>query len=76
MSVKYEMTVGIECHVQLNTVTKLFSGVGNTAVDREPNAIVSPGNYALPGTLPVLNKAAVEKVLKALEVTASRWPSG
>ncbi|MCL1839774.1 Asp-tRNA(Asn)/Glu-tRNA(Gln) amidotransferase subunit GatB [Candidatus Saccharibacteria bacterium] len=62
---KYEMTIGIECHVQLNTKTKLFSGVNNDAVDKEPNECCSPGNYALPGTLPVLNKAAVEKAVRA-----------
>ncbi|MCL2371693.1 Asp-tRNA(Asn)/Glu-tRNA(Gln) amidotransferase subunit GatB [Candidatus Saccharibacteria bacterium] len=59
MSDKYEMTIGIECHVQLATKTKLFSGIDNDARDKEPNACVSPGDYAIPGTLPVLNEAAV-----------------
>jgi aspartyl-tRNA(Asn)/glutamyl-tRNA(Gln) amidotransferase subunit B len=59
------MTIGIECHVQLNTKTKLFSAVDNNAVDKEPNSCVSPVDYALPGTLPVLNKAAVEKAILA-----------
>lgn len=62
---KYSMTIGIECHVQLNTKTKLFSGVDNDAVDKEPNSCVSPVDYALPGMLPVLNKVAVEKAVKA-----------
>lgn len=62
---KYEMTIGIECHVQLNTKTKLFSAVDNDAVDKEPNSCVSPIDYALPGMLPVLNKAAVEKAVRA-----------
>ncbi|MDR0591208.1 MAG: Asp-tRNA(Asn)/Glu-tRNA(Gln) amidotransferase subunit GatB [Candidatus Nomurabacteria bacterium] len=62
---KYEMTIGIECHVQLNTRTKLFSGVDNDARDKEPNAVVSPIDYALPGMLPVLNKAAVDKAILA-----------
>lgn len=62
---KYEMTIGIECHVQLNTKTKLFSAVDNDAVDKEPNSCVSPVDYALPGMLPVLNKAAVEKAVRA-----------
>ena len=61
----YKITIGIECHVQLNTKTKLFSGVDNDAVDKEPNACVSPIDYALPGMLPVLNKAAVEKAIQA-----------
>lgn len=62
---EYKITVGIECHVQLNTKTKLFSGVDNDATDKEPNSCVSPVDYALPGMLPVLNKAAVEKAVRA-----------
>ena len=62
---EYKITIGIECHVQLNTKTKLFSGVDNDAVDKEPNSCVSPIDYALPGMLPVLNKAAVEKAVRA-----------
>jgi len=57
---KYEMTVGIECHVQLATDTKLFSGADNDARDKSPNSVVSPIDYALPGMLPVLNKRAIE----------------
>ncbi len=62
---KYKTTIGIECHVQLNTATKLFSAVDNDAVDKEPNSCVSPIDYALPGMLPVLNKAAIEKCVRA-----------
>lgn len=62
---EYKTTIGIECHVQLNTATKLFSAVDNDAVDKEPNACVSPIDYALPGMLPVLNKAAIEKCVRA-----------
>ena len=62
---EYKMTIGIECHVQLNTKTKLFSGVDNDATDKESNSCVSPIDYALPGMLPVLNKAAVEKAVRA-----------
>jgi len=62
---EYKTTIGIECHVQLNTKTKLFSTVDNDAVDKEPNSCVSPIDYALPGMLPVLNKAAIEKCVRA-----------
>ena len=65
MSEEYKLTVGIECHVQLNTKTKLFSAVDNDAVDKEPNSCASPIDYALPGMLPVLNKAAIEKCVRA-----------
>lgn len=62
---KYDMTVGIECHVQLATATKLFSGADNDARDREPNSVVSPIDFGLPGMLPVLNRGAVDLAIKA-----------
>ncbi|MFZ2125616.1 MAG: Asp-tRNA(Asn)/Glu-tRNA(Gln) amidotransferase subunit GatB [Candidatus Saccharimonadales bacterium] len=62
---KYEMTIGVECHVQLATAAKLFSGVDNDARDKEPNSCVSPIDYALPGMLPVLNRKAVDLAIKA-----------
>lgn len=62
---KYEMTIGIECHVQLATDTKLFSGADNDARDKEPNSVVSPIDYGLPGMLPVLNREAVNLAIKA-----------
>jgi len=61
---KYEMTIGVECHVQLATKTKLFSGADNDARDSEPNTEVSPIDWALPGMLPVLNKHAVELAVR------------
>lgn len=54
------MTIGIECHVQLATATKLFSPADNDARDKEPNSVVHMIDYGLPGMLPVLNKRAVE----------------
>jgi len=62
---KYEITIGIECHVQLATKTKLFSEVDNDARGKEPNSCVSPVDYALPGMLPRLNKEAVHMAVKA-----------
>lgn len=62
---KYEMTIGIECHVQLDTVSKLFSGADNDARGKEPNTAVSPIDFGLPGMLPVLNRHAVELAVKA-----------
>lgn len=62
---KYEMTIGIECHVQLATDTKLFSGADNDARDKSPNSVVSPIDYGLPGMLPVLNRQAVNLAIKA-----------
>lgn len=62
---KYEMTIGIECHVQLATTSKLFSGADNDARDKDPNTAISPIDFGLPGMLPVLNKDAVKLAVKA-----------
>lgn len=58
-------TIGIECHVQLNTKTKLFSSVDNDARDAEPNSKVSAIDYALPGMLPYLNREAIRLAARA-----------
>ena len=62
---QYEMTIGIECHVQLATATKLFSGADNDARDKDPNSATSPIDFGLPGMLPVLNREAVTLAVKA-----------
>ena len=61
----YLPTIGIECHVQLATKTKLFSPADNDARGKEPNSCVSPIDYALPGMLPELNEEAVRLALRA-----------
>lgn len=61
----YEMTIGIECHVQLATKTKLFSPADNDARDKEPNAVVHPIDFGLPGMLPILNRKAVDLAILA-----------
>ncbi len=61
----YLPTIGIECHVQLATKTKLFSGVDNDAREAEPNSKVSAVDYALPGMLPYLNKEAIRLAARA-----------
>ncbi len=62
---KYLPTVGIECHVQLKTKTKLFSGANNDARDAAPNTTVSPLCFGLPGTLPILNAAVPQLTIRA-----------
>lgn len=62
---KYVMTIGIECHVQLATVTKLFSPADNDARDKGPNTVVHPIDYGLPGMLPILNRQAVNLAVRA-----------
>ena len=62
---KYIPTIGIECHVQLRTKTKLFSEVDNDARGKEPNSCVSPVDYAMPGMLPRLNGEAIKYAIRA-----------
>ncbi len=62
---KYDMTIGIECHVQLATKTKLFSPADNDARGAEPNSKIHPIDFALPGMLPRLNREAVRLAVRA-----------
>lgn len=62
---KYDLTIGIEIHVQLKTKSKLFAPVDNDARDAMPNTTVSEICFGLPGTLPVLNKEAVHLAVRA-----------
>ena len=61
----YEPTIGIECHVQFKTSTKLFSGANNDERGMGPNEATSPICFGLPGTLPVLNEGAVKLAVRA-----------
>jgi len=61
---KYEPVIGLEVHVQLLTKTKIFCGC-STRFGDPPNTNVCPVCLGLPGTLPVLNKRAVEMAMRA-----------
>jgi aspartyl-tRNA(Asn)/glutamyl-tRNA(Gln) amidotransferase subunit B len=61
---KYEPVIGLEVHVQLLTKTKIFCGCANRFGDA-PNSNVCPVCLGLPGTLPVLNRRAVEMAMRA-----------
>ncbi len=61
----YRATIGIECHVQLKTKTKLFSGADNDAREAAPNTLVNHIDFGLPGALPVLNEEAVRLACRA-----------
>jgi len=56
----WEVVIGLEIHVQLNTVSKLFSG-SKLSTGAEPNTQASLVDLGMPGTLPVVNKEAVRK---------------
>ncbi|MCX7660442.1 MAG: Asp-tRNA(Asn)/Glu-tRNA(Gln) amidotransferase subunit GatB [Caldimonas manganoxidans] len=59
----YEVVIGLETHVQLSTQSKIFSGA-STAFGAAPNTQACAVDLALPGTLPVLNRAAVERAIR------------
>lgn len=56
---KFEVVIGLEVHVELNTKSKMFCGCANV-FGNEPNTNVCPICIALPGSLPAVNKKAVE----------------
>lgn len=69
---QYYPAIGIECHVQLKTRTKLFAAVGNDARNAPPNTLISHICVGMPGALPVLNKKAVDlAVLTALALNTN-----
>jgi aspartyl-tRNA(Asn)/glutamyl-tRNA(Gln) amidotransferase subunit B len=70
----WEVVIGLETHTQLTTASKIFSGA-STAFGAEPNSQASVIDVALPGTLPVLNRGAVERAIRfGLAVGASIAP--
>jgi aspartyl-tRNA(Asn)/glutamyl-tRNA(Gln) amidotransferase subunit B len=60
----FEAVIGIECHVELKTHSKMFCGCPNE-FGGEPNTKVCPVCLALPGALPVPNAAAIEHMIRA-----------
>ncbi|MEO6281041.1 Asp-tRNA(Asn)/Glu-tRNA(Gln) amidotransferase subunit GatB [Roseateles sp.] len=70
----YEVVIGFETHTQLSTQSKIFSRA-STAFGAEPNTQAAPVDLALPGTLPVMNKGAVERAIEfGLAVNAQIAP--
>jgi aspartyl-tRNA(Asn)/glutamyl-tRNA(Gln) amidotransferase subunit B len=59
----YEIVVGLEVHAQLLTQSKLFCG-DSIAYGAEPNTHVSPITLGHPGTLPKMNRRAIEHAIK------------
>jgi aspartyl-tRNA(Asn)/glutamyl-tRNA(Gln) amidotransferase subunit B len=63
MTTKWEIVIGLETHAQLSTNSKMFSGAA-TAFGAAPNTQACAVDIALPGVLPVANRAAVEKAVR------------
>ncbi|WP_213765123.1 Asp-tRNA(Asn)/Glu-tRNA(Gln) amidotransferase subunit GatB [Caballeronia sp. dw_19] len=63
MSTQWEVVIGLETHAQLSTVSKIFSGAP-TQFGAEPNTQACPVDLALPGSLPVMNRGAVERAIR------------
>ena len=59
----FEVVIGLETHAQLSTRSKIFSG-SSTHFGAAPNTQASPVDLALPGTLPVMNRGAVERAIR------------
>ncbi len=64
MSKTYYPTIGLEIHVELKTVSKMFCGCKNDSDETSPNVNICPICMAHPGTLPVVNRQAIEYVIK------------
>ncbi|MGX7005173.1 Asp-tRNA(Asn)/Glu-tRNA(Gln) amidotransferase subunit GatB [Caballeronia sp. KNU42] len=63
MSKQWEVVIGLETHAQLSTVSKIFSGAA-TQFGAEANTQACPVDLALPGSLPVMNRGAVERAIR------------
>src|SRR5690349_13696260 len=72
---RYEPVIGLETHVELGTRTKMFCGC-TTAFGAEPNTQVCPVCLGLPGSLPVVNRKAIEYTIRiglALNCEIASW---
>ena len=79
VATRYEAVIGIEIHCQLKTVSKMFCGCSTDIDGAPPNSRTCPVCLGLPGTLPTINKQAVEWVIAtgfAIDAdiaTTTRW---
>ncbi len=71
----YEAVIGLETHIQLNTITKIFCSCKADSWNEPPNTNICPVCSGLPGVLPVLNHSVVEKgILLAAAMRAEIQP--
>jgi aspartyl-tRNA(Asn)/glutamyl-tRNA(Gln) amidotransferase subunit B len=72
---RYEAVIGIEIHVQLKTASKMFCACSTDIAEAPPNSRTCPVCLGLPGTLPVINRRAVELVLATGLALEARIPA-
>lgn len=72
---EYELVIGLETHIQLNTTTKIFCSCKADSWNEPPNTNICPVCSGLPGVLPVLNRAAVEKGVILAQAMHSEIPA-
>lgn len=66
MSKNFEVIIGLETHVRVKSITKMFDAVPNSiALEKNPNINVSPVSMGFPGALPVLSEGVVDKTVRA-----------
>ena len=61
---EYEVVIGLEVHAQLLTLSKMFCACSADYQDAAPNTVVCPVCMGMPGSLPVINRKAVEHVIR------------
>jgi len=71
---KYEPVIGLEIHTELKTKTKMFCACKNDPDERHPNVNICPICTGQPGTLPVINREAVDHVIKVGLALKSKIP--
>lgn len=64
MENKYDVTIGLEIHIESKTKTKMFCSCLNDANEKTPNINICPVCMAHPGTLPLINEKAIDNIIK------------
>ena len=64
IATRYEVVVGLEVHAQILTQSKMFCGCSTDYLTAPPNANTCPVCLGLPGSLPVINRRAVEATIR------------